>query len=111
MPHTQGCGGDQGQEEQDEQHHGQDDQGVLTGAAGEGGSYQCGVVKQLIAKQGPGQVLCAQFKDIKAVPGSGSPAREPVRSPVREPVRSPERSPANPAGSSISEAGQAPLIL
>lgn len=93
VPDTQSYGGDDGHDEQDEQHHGQDEEGVPIRAGGEQGSYQCGMVSQPITKQGPkeglGQVLCARFKHLER--GSGSPARS-----------------ADPAGSSIYEDGQVP---
>lgn len=44
VPEPQGYGGDEGHEEQEEQHQGQDEESVLVGAAGEEGSYQRGMV-------------------------------------------------------------------
>lgn len=42
VPDTQGYGGDEGQEEQDQQHHGQDDEGVPIRAGGEEGVTRVG---------------------------------------------------------------------
>lgn len=73
VPDTQSYGGDDGHDEQDEQHHGQDEEGIPIRAGGEQGSYQCEMVSQPITKQGPkeglGQVLCAWKEGLVLLQG------------------------------------------